>query len=209
MQGEGAMTQRTRPGAAMLRRGWWRRALRRRSPHANARPPGEAVSLLVVHSISLPAGQFGGDAVERLFMGTLDTSSHADFAPLDGLRVSAHFFIRRDGACLQFVSCDARAWHAGVSSWLGRGSCNDFSIGVELEGLEGDCFEAAQMATLAELARDLAARYPLRHVAGHEHIAPGRKADPGAGFDWDDLQARLGWPKACFAPWTQAPCSDE
>lgn len=165
------------------------------------------MSLLVVHSISLPAGQFGGDAVEQLFMGTLDTHSHPDFAALAGLRVSAHFFIRRDGHCMQFVCCDARAWHAGVSSWLGRSACNDFSIGVELEGLEGECFEAAQMTTLTKLARDLAARYPLQHVVGHEHIAPGRKADPGAGFDWRDLQARLGWPQARFAPWADAPCS--
>ena len=112
--------------------------------------------------------------------------------------MSAHFFIRRDGDLTQFVSCDERAWHAGQSSWLGRPDCNDYSIGIELEGLEGELFEAAQYARLATLLEAVALVYPLRHVVGHEHVAPGRKQDPGPGFDWAALRAALGWPEASF-----------
>ncbi|MCH7344311.1 1,6-anhydro-N-acetylmuramyl-L-alanine amidase AmpD [Pelomonas sp. CA6] len=181
--------------------GWWRGARAIASPHHGPRPPGTAVDLLVLHSISLPPGRYGGDEIERLFTGRLDCAAHPYFAGLRGLEVSAHFVIRRDGELLQFVSCDRRAWHAGASSFAGRPNCNDYSIGVELEGLEGTLFSAAQYAALARLLRELAAVYPLRAVAGHEHVAPGRKRDPGAGFDWararrDVALAGLGWPDA-------------
>ena len=149
------------------------------------------VSLLVVHSISLPPGVYGGHEIEDLFANRLDWDAHPYFEAMRGLQVSAHFVIRRDGSLLQFVSCDRRAWHAGASSWHGRANCNDFSIGVELEGLEGELFEPAQYGALAALAPGLARRYPIQAVAGHEHIAPGRKHDPGAGFDWALLRERL------------------
>jgi AmpD protein len=149
------------------------------------------VGLLVVHSISLPPGQYGGDAIERLFTNRLDPGAHPSFADLQGLKVSAHFVVHRDGRTVQYVSCDRRAWHAGLSQWRGRDNCNDWSIGVELEGLEGQPFEAAQYRQLARLTKALAARYPLAEVVGHQHVAPGRKGDPGAGFDWRLLRRRL------------------
>jgi AmpD protein len=171
--------------------GWWGGAGRRDSPHFGPRPPGTEVSLAVLHSISLPPGEFGGPAVEDLFMGRLDWDAHPFYASIRGLEVSAHFFVRRDGALLQFVSCDARAWHAGHSSWRGRANCNDWSIGIELEGLEGGLFEPAQYRAAAALLRALARRYPIGEVVGHEHVAAGRKADPGAGFDWERLARAL------------------
>ena len=172
--------------------GWWRPARRLPSPNFGLRPPGECVTLAVVHAISLPPGHYGGDAVERLFTNRLDHTAHPYFEGLRKLRVSAHFFIRRSGDVLQFVSCDARAWHAGASRWAGREQCNDYSIGVELEGLEGDRFDAAQYAAAARLLRALARRYPIAAIVGHEHIAPGRKGDPGPGFDWTGLARQLG-----------------
>ena len=150
------------------------------------------MTLAVLHSISLPPGQYGGDGVERLFTNRLDHAAHPYFDSLRGLQVSAHFYIRRNGRVLQFVSCDERAWHAGVSQWAGREQCNDYSIGIELEGLEGESFEAAQGTALTRLLRSAAKRYPLDAVVGHEHIAPGRKGDPGPGFDWRALSRRLG-----------------
>ena len=150
-----------------------------------------AVSLVVLHSISLPPGVFGGDAVERLFTNRLDWQAHPYYATIRGLQVSAHFLVRRNGELLQFVSCDDRAWHAGRSHWRGRDDCNDFSIGIELEGLEGGAFEAAQYRQLARLLRALASRYPVTEAVGHEHVAPGRKADPGKGFDWLRLRGEL------------------
>jgi AmpD protein len=141
----------------------------------------------VLHSISLPPGEYGGPAVQQLFTNTLDTRAHPAFAALAGLQVSAHFFIRRDGAVEQFVSCERRAWHAGISTWRGRADCNDWSIGIELEGLESGAFEPAQYESLARLLRALARRYPITEVTGHEHVAPGRKHDPGPGFDWPRL----------------------
>jgi AmpD protein len=155
------------------------------------------VSLAVVHSISLPPGVFGGDAVQRFFTNRLDWDEHPYYQGLRGLEVSAHFLIRRRGATVQFVSCDARAWHAGVSQWRGQDRCNDWSIGIELEGLEGGLFEPAQYRALARLLLALSRRYPLVDAVGHEHIAPGRKADPGAGFSWATLRRvlRAGGPR--------------
>jgi AmpD protein len=137
---------------------------------------------------------YGGDAIERLFTNRLDWDAHPYFAAIRGLQVSAHFVVGRDGRLTQFVSCDERAWHAGASSWRGRPSCNDYSIGIELEGLEGDAFADLQYASLVPLLAALARRYPIDAVAGHEHVAPGRKCDPGAGFDWKRLQRETGWP---------------
>ncbi len=179
-----------RPGGSWAD-GWWSRALACTSPNEGPRPPATAVDLVVVHSISLPPGEYGGAAIEQLFTNTLDTAAHPYFARLEGLRVSAHFLIRRNGTVQQFVSCDRRAWHAGSSWWRGRDNCNDFSIGVELEGLEGLRFTARQYQRLAGLIGQLCRHYPLRDVVGHEHVAPGRKGDPGPGFDWARLAQAL------------------
>ena len=165
---------------------------------------GAAVELVLIHSISLPPGDYGGDAIERLFMNRLDWDAHPYYAQIRGLQVSSHFVVRRDGALLQFVSCDERAWHAGASEWRGRTDCNDFSIGIELEGLEGDQFEPRQYAQLVALTKAIALRYPVRGVAGHEHVAPGRKFDPGPGFDWPTFQTNLGWAREFF-PESVAP----
>ncbi len=151
-----------------------------------------------MHSISLPPGVYGGDEVERFFLNQLDVSAHPYFDRLRDVCVSAHFFIRRDGRCIQFVSCAERAWHAGVSSWRGRSNCNDYSVGIELEGLEGQVFEPAQYRSLCDLLQALAGAGCCLDVAGHEHVAAGRKADPGAGFDWPRLMTTLGWPERCF-----------
>ena len=169
--------------------GWLRRARRCESPNFGPRPDGATIDLALIHSISLPPGEYGGDAIERLFANRLDWDAHPYYDQIRGLQVSAHFLVRRDGELLQFVSCDARAWHAGPSTWQGRANCNDYSIGIELEGLEGEPFEAAQYDALAALIAELALRYPIAAVAGHEHVAPGRKLDPGAGFDWPRLIA--------------------
>lgn len=186
------------PDALWDAAGWYRFARRLDSPNFGARPAGAEVDLIVLHSISLPPGIYGGDGVQRLFTNTLDWNAHPYFRQIEGLRVSAHFFIARGGELWQFVSCDERAWHAGASRYRGRDDCNDDSVGIELEGLEGDRFEPAQYETLAGVCAALAARYPVRHVAGHEHVAPGRKNDPGAGFAWTNLQQALGWPAQYF-----------
>jgi AmpD protein len=157
------------------------------SPNHDRRPEGMAIDLLVIHFISLPAGQFGGDAITRLFTNTLDEAEHPGFTGLSALHVSSHFLIRRDGSLIQYVPCDRRAWHAGVSSWRGRSRCNDFSIGIELEGCEYLPFDPAQYKTLNALLPVLKARYPIVDVVGHEHIAPGRKIDPGPCFDWSAI----------------------
>ena len=188
------------PRNAVWSAGWLQRARRCESPNFGPRPAGTPVDLALIHSISLPPGEYGGDAIERLFTNRLDWDAHPYFQQIRGLEVSAHFLLRRDGELLQFVSCDDRAWHAGPSYWRGRNDCNDFSIGIELEGLEGLRFEAAQYAALCELLSAAAGHYPLRQVLGHEHVAPGRKCDPGPGFDWAALQAGLGWPSAAFGP---------
>lgn len=178
--------------------GWHAQARRLPSPNRGLRPAATAVSLIVVHSISLPPGEYGGDFVQALFTNALDWEAHPYFQQIRGIEVSAHFYLRRTGALWQFVSCDERAWHAGTSCHRGRTDCNDFSVGIELEGLEGGRFTPAQYAALARLCTDLAARYPIDAIAGHEHVAPGRKHDPGPGFDWSRLQARLGWPRTWF-----------
>jgi N-acetyl-anhydromuramoyl-L-alanine amidase len=172
--------------------GWLNGVERCESPNFGHRPQGALIDLVVIHSISLPPGEYGSDAIERLFTNRLDWSEHPYYQQIRGLQVSAHFLIRRDGQVTQFVSCDKRAWHAGPSSWQGRKDCNDFSVGIELEGLEGELFEALQYRALAEVMKALGQRYPIAWVAGHEHVAPGRKKDPGAGFDWPVLRSILG-----------------
>lgn len=179
--------------------GWWAAARRCESPNHGPRPEAVAVELVVVHSISLPPGEFGGEAIEQLFLNRLDPTAHPSFGALRGLEVSAHFLIRRDGELVQYVSTDRRAWHAGRSQWHGRDNCNDWSVGIELEGLEGGLFEPVQYEVLARLLRQLKRRYPIRQVVGHEDVAPGRKHDPGPGFDWPGLRRRLRWPASCFA----------
>jgi AmpD protein len=187
-------------GDALWRDGWYNFARRLDSPNFGLRPPGAVVDLVVVHSISLPPGVYGGDEVRQLFTNTLDWNAHPYFKRIEGMTVSAHFFIRRRGELWQFVSCDDRAWHAGPSQYRGRANCNDDSIGIELEGLEGDTFEPGQYETLADLCAAIAGRYPIRFLAGHEHIAPGRKQDPGGRFDWPLLRRSLGWPREWFPP---------
>ncbi len=164
--------------------GWCGGLRRLPSPHCDRRPDGVPVELLIVHSISLPPGQFGGGLVEQLFLGQPLQSDHPFLDLLAGLRVSAHFLIERSGRITQFVSCVDRAWHAGVSTFEGRAGCNDFSIGVELEGCDFAAFEAGQYTSLAQLTRALRAALPLRAVRGHSDVAAGRKTDPGPQFDW-------------------------
>ncbi len=186
------MTKRPeRPGRALWRAGWYAGAQALVSPNQDHRPPGAEVDLLVIHSISLPPGEYGGGQVQRLFANRLDWEAHPYFDRIRGLRVSSHFFIERSGALWQFVATGARAWHAGLSHYRGRSACNDDSLGIELEGLEGQPFEAAQYAALQTLCRALLTQHPIRFVAGHEHIAPGRKHDPGAAFDWSSLTGPL------------------
>ena len=169
------------------------------SPNQDERPPATEISLVVLHSISLPPGEYGGDAIERLFTNCLDPGAHPYFREICELKVSAHFLVRRDGSVIQFVPVERRAWHAGVSSWRGRERCNDFSIGIELEGLEGEAFDDAQYPVLAGVLRSLALCYPIAAVAGHEHVAPGRKHDPGVGFDWARLRRLAPSAKLAFA----------
>lgn len=189
--------------AAAWQGGWLRMARHCPSPNFGPRPADALIDLIVIHSISLPPGVYGGPEVEQLFTNRLDWNAHPYFQQIRGMEVSSHFFIRRDGELVQFVDADARAWHAGASAWRGRENCNDDSIGVELEGLEGQTFEPAQYRTLQNLCAHLALRYPIAHIAGHEHIAPGRKQDPGPGFDWARLQQGLRETHACFPQCTQ------
>ncbi len=173
---------------------WLTDARRAPSPHMDARSDPRDIALVVVHGISLPAGQFAGDAVERLFCGTLDIDEHASFADLQGVRVSSHLFIRRDGELVQFVPFNRRAWHAGVSRWRGRTGCNNFSIGIELEGEDHTPYTNAQYAVLASILGTLFDVYPALGpdtVVGHQEIAPGRKTDPGPVFDWVAVLAAL------------------
>ena len=180
--------------------GWWSRAQRIDSPNFGERPSHAQIDLLVIHSISLPPSVYGGNEIEALFTNQLDWDAHPYFAQIRGMQVSSHFVIRRDGGLLQFVSCDKRAWHAGVSHYRGRDNCNDDSIGIELEGLEGETFEVAQYDTLSVVCKELMKNYPIAHIAGHEDVAPGRKFDPGAGFDWQSLQDKLVLSNSFFPP---------
>jgi AmpD protein len=154
------------------------------SPNCDDRPVDAGIDLLVIHNISLPPGEFGGDAIADLFLNRLDPQAHPYYEGIANLRVSSHFLIRRDGALLQFVPCAKRAWHAGLSQWCGRERCNDFSIGIELEGADDLPFSDAQYECLFVLARTLYARYPIQASVGHSDIAPGRKTDPGPHFSW-------------------------
>jgi N-acetyl-anhydromuramoyl-L-alanine amidase len=190
--------RRSSTSQTLWRNGWYSYARALASPNFGPRPAGASVDLVVIHSISLPPGEFGNGNVQRLFTNQLDWEAHPYFQRIRGLQVSAHFFITRSGALWQFVACGDRAWHAGESSYRGRGNCNDDSIGIELEGLEGGSFEAPQYETLAGLCAALLQAYPIAHIAGHEHIAAGRKQDPGPGFDWPRLQASLAAPAQCF-----------
>jgi len=176
--------------------GWWHGAAHVHSPNFGPRPEGSVIDLVVLHSISLPPGEYGGVEVQRLFTNTLDWDAHPYFQSIRGLQVSSHFFISRSGEVWQFVGCNERAWHAGRSSYRGRSNCNDDSIGIELEGLEGDLFMPRQYQALRTLCGAIAQHYPICHLAGHEHIAPGRKNDPGPGFLWADVRA---WPE--LAAW--------
>ncbi|GAA4329920.1 1,6-anhydro-N-acetylmuramyl-L-alanine amidase AmpD [Pigmentiphaga soli] len=182
--------------------GWLEHPSVRRAPSPNVdeRPPGTDVTLLVLHNISLPPGRFGGPYIEALFTNTLDCAADPWFERLRGLRVSAHFLIARDGAVVQFAGTDSRAWHAGVSCFEGRERCNDFSIGIELEGCDDQPFTDAQYRALARLAPALRARHPIRALRGHEHIAPGRKTDPGPHFDWRRCGREGGWDPAQLPP---------
>ena len=173
------------------------------SHNRDARPAHRPISLLVIHCISLPPGEFGGPGIVKLFTNRLNPGAHPYYATIAGMRVSAHFLIRRDGALLQFVPCSGRAWHAGESSWRRRARCNDFSIGIELEGTEGTPFTGAQYRRLARLTRALRARYPLRDIVGHSDIAPGRKTDPGSRFDWPRYRALIGTRSGRRKPGTQ------
>ncbi len=174
--------------------GWFAGARRIESPNQDPRPPGAEVEVLIVHAISLPEGVYGGDAVERLFTNRLPAGERPEYAGLRDLRVSAHFFVRRDGELIQFVSCRARAWHAGVSLCEGRARVNDFSVGIELEGTDHGPFEDRQYETLVGLSRALMRRYPrvrAERLYGHSDIAPGRKTDPGPYFDWSRYRRAL------------------
>lgn len=185
--------------------GWMSSASVTPSPNFGPRPPNACVDLLVIHSVSLPPGEFGTGQVHALFTNTLDWDAHPYFSSIRGLEVSAHFLITRTGEICQFVSCDDRAWHAGQSNYRGRSNCNDDSIGIELEGIEGGLFETVQYTRLAALCKSLQNQYAIEHIAGHEHIAPGRKADPGAGFDWAFLQQLAAMPPHFFPQLTPAP----
>lgn len=168
--------------------GWVSAARQVPSPNCDERPADETVRLAVIHAISLPPEEFGGPEIIQLFTNCLDPEAHPYFREIQGLRVSAHFLVRRDGELIQFVPCSRRAWHAGVSNWLGREGCNDFSIGIELEGCDQLPFEDAQYLTLNRLLADLRRRYSLEAVVGHSDIAPERKTDPGPCFDWSRVR---------------------
>ena len=180
---------------AEIAQGWLLTARHCPSPNYDQRPSGQPPELIVIHCISLPPGQYGAGQVDELFCNRLDPNGHSYFAGIADLRVSAHFLIDRHGSLTQYVSCDQRAWHAGKSQWRGRERCNDFSIGIELEGSDSDIYTEPQYMALAELIQCLLHHYPeLRpwQLAGHDEIAPGRKTDPGPGFDWARLCGLLG-----------------
>lgn len=168
--------------------GWLAQALAIPSVNCDQRPAGTSIDLIVIHAISLPPGEFGGSGISELFTNRLDPEAHPYYAGIHQLRVSAHFLIRRDGQLIQYVPCHMRAWHAGLSSWQGRSGCNDFSIGIELEGSDDQPFAEAQYRQLGWLLEELRKHYPQAQLAGHADIAPGRKTDPGPCFDWSRLR---------------------
>jgi len=168
------------------------------SPNSDSRPEGLPIDLIVIHSISLPPGEYGGAGIEQLFTNQLNASEHPYYEQIAGLKVSSHFVIRRDGELLQFVPVAQRAWHAGLSNWQGRERCNDFSIGIELEGDDDTPFEAAQYQTLQSLLKSLIVMYPITAITSHSHIAPVRKTDPGPYFDWE--QVRVACPCMMVTP---------
>lgn len=157
------------------------------SPNFDTRPDNCTIDLIVIHNISLPPNEYGGAGVVQLFTNQLNPNEHPYYAEIYTRKVSSHFFIRRDGELVQFVSCLQRAWHAGVSSWNNRERCNDFSVGIELEGSDYEAFAAAQYKTLKKLIACLKNNYPVQHIVGHSDIAPGRKTDPGPYFDWQKI----------------------
>lgn len=177
-----------------LENGWIREARKVPSPNCGPRPDGCEPGLIVIHNISLPPGHYGGDCIERFFTNCLDWDEHAYFEEIRGMQVSAHLLLRRCGELVQFVSLDERAWHAGNSCWEGRENCNDFSIGIELEGSDEEPYADEQYATLQVVTALLLDHYPLvsiDSITGHSDIAPGRKTDPGPAFDWDRYRRLL------------------
>lgn len=190
-----ALTPVTEQGmTAITAQGWLTGARRALSPNHEPRPGGCEPDLLVIHNISLPPGEYGGDCIEALFCNCLDWDAHPYFDEIRGLRVSSHLLIRRDGEQVQFVSFNDRAWHAGQSCYRGRDNCNDFSVGIELEGTDDDPYTTAQYAALESVTLALLAHYPrmsAERIAGHADIAPGRKTDPGPAFDWQRFRAGL------------------
>ncbi len=177
-----------------VEQGWLQQARRAPSPNWEHRPPGCRPELLLIHNISLPPGCYGGDCIERFFTNCLDWDEHPFFEEIRDVAVSAHLLVRRDGELVQFVDFDARAWHAGQSSWRGRDNCNDFSIGIELEGTDDDPYTDAQYTALAGVSAALIDHYPSLDggdIAGHSDVAPGRKTDPGPAFDWGRYRRTL------------------
>lgn len=189
-------------------RGWCPQAERLPSPNFDNRPPGMPVDLIVVHNISLPPEEYGGPYIADLFLNRLDCGAHPYFDALRGLRVSSHFLVRRDGRLFQFVSVADRAWHAGASRFRGRERCNDFSIGIELEGCDKEAFTAAQYDTLAALTALLASHYPVSAVTGHQHVAPERKTDPGPFFDWARYEKAVSTLMDAAPVFCLSPCGE-
>lgn len=171
--------------------GWCREAVCLESPNFDTRPEDVSIDLIVIHNISLPPGQYGTPYIADFFLNQLDFDAHPYFDQLRLLKVSSHFFIRRNGQLLQFVSADKRAWHAGASHFQGRTRCNDFSIGIEMEGSDYEAFSQNQYRTLSKLTAALCLRYPISFVTGHQQIAPNRKTDPGPYFDWDEYKKNV------------------
>ncbi len=177
-----------------IRNGWLQSVRHLASPNCDERPAGVVPSLIIVHGISLPPGEYGGPYIDQLFTNTLDPRSHPYFAEIQGLKVSSHVLIRRNGECTQYVSFAQRAWHAGKSCYQGREACNDFSIGIELEGVDDQPYEVVQYEVLAAMVQALSETYPEVNpaaIVGHCHVAPGRKTDPGSAFEWPRLASLL------------------
>ena len=176
------------PAIKIDQKGYLNKAKQVNSPNFDARPDNYAVDMIVIHNISLPPNQYGGNGIMELFTNQLDPNEHPYYAEIHTRKVSSHFLIRRDGEIIQFVSCLNRAWHAGVSKWQNRERCNDFSVGIELEGSDFETFELEQYETLNNLIEILQKSYPIQHIAGHSDIAPGRKTDPGPYFEWAQIK---------------------